>query len=223
MSLTHPQGRRGFTLIELLVVIAIIAILAAILFPVLARARESAKRSACIQNLKQIGIGCMMYAQSDKDGFIPYCDDPQYAIPYQGTPMYTISYEFLKKLKPFVKNEDIFFDPASANYSNDYHGKQQALSRNPPNIGYYIFHVHGWYSVTGPKLKAGFPPPEFYRCPTIAMCIGYKGGGPHKMSNSESWGNYLYLDGHVRSRAGYEYPNPYTTQPIGKLPTYDKP
>lgn len=59
--------KRAFTLIELLVVIAIIAILAAILFPVFARARENARRASCMSNLKQIGLGMMMYAQ-DYDG-----------------------------------------------------------------------------------------------------------------------------------------------------------
>ena len=54
---------KGFTLIELLVVIAIIAILAAILFPVFARARESARRASCLSNLKQIGLGIMQYTQ----------------------------------------------------------------------------------------------------------------------------------------------------------------
>src|SRR3954471_3517680 len=63
--------RRGFTLIELLVVIAIIAILAAILFPVFARARENARRSSCQSNLKQLGLGVAQYTQ-DYDEKFPY-------------------------------------------------------------------------------------------------------------------------------------------------------
>lgn len=64
---------KGFTLIELLVVIAIIAILAAILFPVFARARENARRSSCMSNMKQIGLGLMQYTQ-DYDEKLPTCN-----------------------------------------------------------------------------------------------------------------------------------------------------
>lgn len=66
----QPVRRRGFTLIELLVVIAIIAILAAILFPVFARARESARNASCQSNLKQIATGFIMYTQ-DYDETMP--------------------------------------------------------------------------------------------------------------------------------------------------------
>ena len=62
--------RRGFTLIELLVVIAIIAILAAILFPVFARAREKARQASCLSNVKQVALGYMMYSQ-DYDEMLP--------------------------------------------------------------------------------------------------------------------------------------------------------
>lgn len=63
------EARRAFTLIELLVVIAIIALLAAILFPVFARARENARKSSCLNNLKQIGIGIAQYTQDFDENF----------------------------------------------------------------------------------------------------------------------------------------------------------
>jgi prepilin-type N-terminal cleavage/methylation domain-containing protein/prepilin-type processing-associated H-X9-DG protein len=63
------QEKKGFTLIELLVVIAIIAILAAILFPVFARARENARRASCQSNLKQIGLGVFQYTQDYDEKF----------------------------------------------------------------------------------------------------------------------------------------------------------
>lgn len=67
------KKHQGFTLIELLVVIAIIAILAAMLLPALARAREQARRGVCMTNLKQVGLALHIYA-NDWGGYFPVCD-----------------------------------------------------------------------------------------------------------------------------------------------------
>src|SRR5436305_5617690 len=66
------KNRKAFTLIELLVVIAIIAILAAILFPVFAKAREKARQASCLSNLKQIGLATMQYVQDYDETYYPH-------------------------------------------------------------------------------------------------------------------------------------------------------
>ncbi len=93
--------RRGFTLIELLVVIAIIAILAAILFPVFARAREKARQTSCLSNLKQIGLAALMYAQDYDETFTgsnQNCAPPNLA--------------WSQLIEPYLKNEQILICPS---------------------------------------------------------------------------------------------------------------
>jgi prepilin-type N-terminal cleavage/methylation domain-containing protein/prepilin-type processing-associated H-X9-DG protein len=97
-----PSTRRGFTLIELLVVIAIIAILAAILFPVFARARENARRSSCQSNLKQIGLGFAQYSQ-DYDEKLP-----------RGT-VNSRGNGWAGQLMPYIKSQQLFVCPSDDN------------------------------------------------------------------------------------------------------------
>jgi prepilin-type N-terminal cleavage/methylation domain-containing protein/prepilin-type processing-associated H-X9-DG protein len=98
------QRRKGFTLIELLVVIAIIAILAAILFPVFARAREKARQSSCLSNIKQISLGALMYAQDYDEAVPESLDRDQH------------SYWF-EKIMPYVMNEQVFVCPSTTSTS----------------------------------------------------------------------------------------------------------
>ncbi|MCX6362371.1 MAG: DUF1559 domain-containing protein [Armatimonadetes bacterium] len=97
------KNRRGFTLIELLVVIAIIAILAAILFPVFARARAMARKTSCLSNLKNINMGMQMYTQ-DYDERFPFWNWGNRA----ATPSSTF---WAPAIMPYVKNTSVFQCP----------------------------------------------------------------------------------------------------------------
>lgn len=108
----------GFTLIELLVVIAIIALLAAILFPVFARARENARRSSCQSNLKQIGIGLMQYVQ-DNDERYPYryyaetgwnCNSQPEGCWFYGSN--TGNRAWGEVIYPYIKSKQVFICPS---------------------------------------------------------------------------------------------------------------
>jgi prepilin-type N-terminal cleavage/methylation domain-containing protein/prepilin-type processing-associated H-X9-DG protein len=107
MKAASMRRRRAFTLIELLVVIAIIAILAAILFPVFARARENARRASCMSNLKQIGLSIMMYAQDYDGGYLPHNGGPG------APPAYTSgSLTWPQVMEPYIKSTQIFDCPS---------------------------------------------------------------------------------------------------------------
>jgi prepilin-type N-terminal cleavage/methylation domain-containing protein/prepilin-type processing-associated H-X9-DG protein len=112
------SSRNGFTLIELLVVIAIIALLAAILFPVFARARENARRTSCASNLKQIGLGILQYAQDYDEVMVPTYLDGTCAncyanggYSYGTNPAYG-NYRWMDLIYPYVKSEEVFNCPS---------------------------------------------------------------------------------------------------------------
>jgi len=108
------RSRHGFTLIELLVVIAIIAILAAILFPVFAKARAKARQSSCLSNIKQIGLGVLQYAQ-DYDETLPgiWWNTGNATRPINGWPSENIGtyINWAEKIVPYIKNAQIFQCP----------------------------------------------------------------------------------------------------------------
>ena len=111
--------RSAFTLIELLVVIAIIAILAAILFPVFAQARESARMTVCLSNTKQMGTSLTMY-QQDNDGRL---SQTEYADPNALDSVQKPRTHWTYMLQPYIKNMGIFVCPSDAKptvpYAND--------------------------------------------------------------------------------------------------------
>ncbi len=111
--------KKAFTLIELLVVIAIIAILAAILFPVFAQAKEAAKKTSCLSNAKQMALGLYMYS-GDFDDYLPNTSwEQESAGGYQGTynpanPSGTYQIHWSYLIQPYIKNWKIFVCPSDS-------------------------------------------------------------------------------------------------------------
>jgi prepilin-type N-terminal cleavage/methylation domain-containing protein len=133
---THEA--KGFTLIELLVVIAIIALLAAILFPVFARARENARRASCQSNLKQLGLGLMQYTQ-DYDEMLPAGENTTNG--YWGT-------GWAGGIFPYVKSAQVYVCP------ND---TTRGSGTNPHPVS-YSYNINLNYTGCNGGRKPPFPP-----------------------------------------------------------------
>lgn len=166
------QNRKAFTLIELLVVIAIIAILAAILFPVFAQAKESAKKTSCLSNLQQIGLGCQVYINDYDDMWLPsyeYFDNPhqggsanihwwnEIAQPYLKSYQVTVEQDRQYQLTNVPTTDKWSSGIDSFSYAvNDMqyfyaYGNAQELAwdGNAPTVGYEENHIGLMHSVPG--------------------------------------------------------------------------
>ncbi len=211
--------RRGFTLIELLVVIAIIAILAAILFPVFARAREKARQTSCLSNLKQLDVGLQMYMQ-DHDERWPmaqtWCGwrDPR-------------NTQYFQDIMPYVKNWDLFACPSAAcgcmNGSLWHHGVDDLIRAGAIPSDFELSYGYS-ENIMNPSWDE---PNQSFRCsaldrslklatwrhpvdtPMLADCVGLMNGG-ERIGWANGWGrnednlrhsegsNVAFMDGHAK-------------------------
>lgn len=200
----NTASRKAFTLIELLVVIAIISILAAILFPVFARARESARRASCLSNQKQIGLGVMQYLQ-DYDGHYMVQDETA-----------TPEYFWYEPLQPYIKSDQLFRCPSkspdSSGAVSDYlinglvaHGDSDAVFQNPSEqiilseradgLGDIDYHPWGAGGVA-PSVAA--PDSAEYNATLDSSGNTISGTtviDPHRHFDGS---NYLFADGHAK-------------------------
>ncbi len=193
--------RTGFTLIELLVVIAIIAILAAILFPVFARARSKARQSACVSNQKQVCLAQAMYA-TDYDGRFTWCfNDANTAV---GRIYWFYVYQ------PYAKNTDVFrctVRPAAWSLTGictlSNHGslvrsgaatRSEEDIRTPAENG-WVMCGEGWHTDYCPRCQRN---PSC--CAPNGVGIGIS-GSPRADTHLDAC-NVGYIDGHVKTQPG---------------------
>jgi prepilin-type N-terminal cleavage/methylation domain-containing protein/prepilin-type processing-associated H-X9-DG protein len=199
LSHAAQSRKRGFTLIELLVVIAIIAILASILFPVFARARENARRASCQSNLKQIALGIKQYIQ-DYDERFPMVS---WNLSSGGNPQ---AFGWTAAIKPYTKSDQMFQCPSQPNRDNvtlsspvansDYWGYSDYFYNS--NLG-----AHGNCTSESETGKVTLRESEIDYSSNVIL-IGDGGrGGQHNIANSPFGGTPGGADNTKRPAANY--------------------
>ena len=223
----RSAGHRGFTLIELLVVIAIIAILAAILFPVFARARENARRASCQSNMKQIGLGILQYIQDYDEQFMP---GEGFFKNWEIQPGITGSWDLVTQ--PYLKSMQILVCPSDSR-SPTYNtlGTYGSNLRRSYSMPAYL--APEYNSGAGPNGRDGINLAKVNQPALTLMVIERAGCGTANNQNQWFWcstsngtgqvlasgnrqldtgpadneglhlgtTNYLYADGHVKAKA----------------------
>ena len=200
-------ARRGFTLIELLVVIAIIAILAAILFPIFFSAKESSRRTACINNLRQLTFAAHAYADQ-YNGYYPTARCLAGALHWpfgdwnDGHPTYHNDFLGLRALIPYVKNKKVFFCPSNLFFTikgYKYYWEPGAYWTSYCYWGNYFVRDSGGNQLLTEKEVAT----NTGRYPfTLLLSDLITGGGGlgwnNHIYNEMIGGNLAYNDGHVK-------------------------
>ncbi|MHB1001699.1 MAG: type II secretion system protein [Armatimonadota bacterium] len=221
------RKEKGFTLIELLVVIAIIAILAAILFPVFAKAREAARQTSCLSNLKQLGSSLLMYTNDNDDIWPCNATEPsaaagaedQYGEVYNGhgAPSNQAYLDFVKnysiksQLTPYVKSENLWKCPSDSACDPKYTiGKRftsyhvrfvMGIGCNPGHIALAWWPAKKtWSAGDYPKLA------QTYSFVELAAFHDFRHDPAAKGNALEPWTwapdtkfNFAFCDGHAKS------------------------
>ncbi len=219
----YRKSSKGFTLIELLVVIAIIAILAAILFPVFAQAKAAAKKTACLANTKQIGIGLYLYLQ-DSDDSLPMANYPGWTT---GQPTTVFAFHngagvselaWADLLLPYTKNQQIFKCPDDETSVHNTSGQTIPGKKLSYALNYYFYKKPGGisnFAITGGNMSE-------MTAPASKIFVAETGVNPTTGAQAEIvrpdrfWGfirhsdgaNYVMADTHAKYHAMPKYWNP---------------
>jgi len=191
--------RRGFTLIELLVVIAIIAILAAILFPVFARAREKARQTSCLSNLKEIGLAAKMYVQ-DYDEIWHNGNDMTMDTPWGLHTDVDCYDEWPAFYTPYIQNAQIFYCPSGGRdatlalidaYGFNYdglHGVPESLIEYPSET-FCFLDSHSYFFISSDNTLAA-----------LKSALGWdRTDKKERAYRHNEQANVCYCDGHAKS------------------------